>query len=291
MSSLSNASGTPVGERAGQRQGRSLRLGPGMHAGEQVVEHGAQRVEVAGHVELVLGRPVVQRGGMRLGQTAEAQVRDLDHARRDHDVRRLDRSVDQALAVDEGQRLRDHAPQAVHLLDLQLVPRAQRLREALARDELRHHAALPVDLDDAEDLDQVRMGEAGGGLEVGHQGLQDSRAAQQRGGQHPQRDVAAVALLLGAEDRAQRAARRSAPCSRSGGGAAARAARRPAPEWRRREGPRSAPREGTAAAGAGAGTRGGPIKGGGSGEGRPARTAATRASTSRKCRSSAWIFS
>ena len=111
--------------------------------------------------------------------------------------------MDQALAVDEGQGLRDHAPQAVHLLDLQLVPRAQRLREVLARDELGHHAALPVDLGEAEDLDQVRMGEASGGLEVGHQGLEDSRAAQQRGGQHPQRDVAAVALLHGAEDRAQ----------------------------------------------------------------------------------------
>src|SRR5262249_5099325 len=108
------------GHRPRERQADALRLGPGMDARQQVVQHGGHRIEVSRGVELGLGGAVALVARQVVGQTAETEVGDLDDAARDHDVRRLDRAVDDVPAVQEGQDLGERAAEGVDLLDAHL---------------------------------------------------------------------------------------------------------------------------------------------------------------------------
>src|SRR6185437_300097 len=90
-------------------------------AGEELVEHDPERVEIRARVDLaaarLLGREVLRRADdrARLGQLARArardpEVRDLDSTLAvDEDVVRLDVAVDDAVPVREAQRREDLA--------------------------------------------------------------------------------------------------------------------------------------------------------------------------------------
>jgi hypothetical protein len=134
-------------------------------AGQHLVGHGAQRIDVAAMVVALaadaLGRqvvggahhPLLGRGvlGRLLGadQAGDAEVDHLDHAaapagRGQHDVVGLDVEVDDPLLVRGAQRLAGHAQGRDRAVDGQVLVHLQHGAQAGPVDELHHVEDLPV---------------------------------------------------------------------------------------------------------------------------------------------------
>ena len=166
-------------------------------AGQQVVGHGPQRVDVAPLVQLpaarrLLGRheqrraedlalaAQVGRAGRRRGPD-QAEVEQLGHvvhppAPRGEDVRRLDVAVDQARRVRLAQRPADLPQQVDRPRRRQGAVALDQLRQAQARQVLHDVVVGPV-LGPAVvvDLDGVRVGERGGDLDLALEPLEGVR--------------------------------------------------------------------------------------------------------------------
>ena len=193
-------------------------------AGDQVVEHGAERVDVGAAVERaaveLLGRHVGERadavdlGHVRAEVQHAAEVGDLDvgdGAVGEHreQVRRLDVAVDQALAVDVAERHRAlEADLDDQLERQQLVGAAVRAQRA-AGDVLHHQVGRDRVGHGVEDLHHVRVLQPADERRLGgEEALGIVAVDRVAGGRraHPlDRDVAALEVVVAEEDLARRA--------------------------------------------------------------------------------------
>ncbi len=158
-------------------------------AGEHLVEHDAQRVDVGLAVDLVaerlLGRDVVggaQHAAVRGQALVDEHARDAEvgHLGRplgvDQDVLGLDVAVDDAAVVRGAQRAGDLDRVGDRLGDRQAAQAADALLERLALDVLEHdvgrRVAVVALLAGVDDLDDVRVVELGHGAGLAAEALQ-----------------------------------------------------------------------------------------------------------------------
>ncbi len=162
--------------------------GVGRFAGQQLVHHHAQRIQVAGRLQLValhlLGRHVQRRAdgmapasatAVRVVDLGDGEIHHLGHAvRRHHDVTGLDVAVEDALGVRILQRLGALEDDVHHLVDRQArtVLLAGR-HQGVALDVLHHqvvHAGFDAGIVERDDM---RVAEHAGGMRLGEKGAPD----------------------------------------------------------------------------------------------------------------------
>ena len=202
------------GRRLGDVLERDADRGLGVEgnpAGEHLVEHDADRVQVRAGVDGValslLGREVLggahDRAGLghvRRAGAGDAEVRDLGMTRVvDDHVVRLQIAVDHPTAVREPRRLED--------LDGD-IDRAQRVQRRLLADQLLERAPRQVLHGDVVgvverpaviDADDVGVLEAGRGLGLAAEALDEVGVLGEAVMQQLERDLAAELLILGQE--------------------------------------------------------------------------------------------
>jgi hypothetical protein len=213
----------PLGEVLDEHGRRARRL-ERQHAGEHLVRHHAQRVEVGAAVDLavagaLLGAHVRRRADGHPGGR-EARVAPLDHRPRDaevgdhgavavvveEDVVGLDVAVHHAARVGVGERvghLGEHAPHVVHRHRAAVV---EALAEVLAVDARHHEEHQPVGLVDRVDRDDVRVRELRGRLGLAQEARADLGAVGELGRQHLDRHLALEAAVARPVDHAHAAA-------------------------------------------------------------------------------------
>ena len=160
-------------------------------AGQHLVENDADRVEVGALVHLIALRLLRREilGGPKNGAdlrhagvagARDAEVHDLDvPVAVDHDVLRLDVAVDDAAAVralDGGEQLQTDADGFV---PAQAIVPADEVFERLALDVLHDDVVGPVGLAPIVDADEVRLVEAGRGLGLPAEALDEGGVVQQ----------------------------------------------------------------------------------------------------------------
>ena len=258
--------GHVVGHRLPERAQRPRRLrhqldqhrlggrgAEGRFAAQHLVEHRAERVDVAPAVHRALGpgllRAHVLRGAEReaglgepgsarlLHRECDAEVGEQRVAALQQDVLRLDVAVDHALGVGVAQRFGhlDRDPDCVGHRELALAvhPRAERLAR-----HVRHHVEhLPRGRAGVEEREDAGVGEVGGGADLGEEAL-DAEHGAELGVEHLHRHLATVPHVLGQPDGGHPAAAELAvepiPVGEGGGEAGGRPAHRcPAPCSRR----------------------------------------------------------
>ena len=205
----------PLGHQLGDHR---LRGGPGDRrlAGQHLVQHRGQRVDVAPGVELPVARGLLRAHVLRraqrepgLGQAVAAR---LAHRQRDaevgqhrlaleqQDVLRLDVAVDHAVAVGVVQRAGDLAGDGERLVQAELVLAVELVPERLAPDQGQHiieEAALGPRVDQRQD---VRVVQPGRDLDLGQEPLDAEHGAQLRP-EHLEGDLAVVLEVGGQVDR------------------------------------------------------------------------------------------
>jgi len=184
-------------------------------AGEEMVEGGAERVEVAAGVGLLaagdLGREVERgaEGRARHGQArihpralGEAEVGHLRQApRREQDVRRLDVAVDDPRLVGHAERgghLLHHGQRA---LRRQRPLATQHVRQALAVHKLHRDELEAAVLAHGVDLDDVGMDDCGGVACLAGEALDEGGVAREGPRQHLDGDEAVERGLARLVDR------------------------------------------------------------------------------------------
>jgi hypothetical protein len=205
-------------------QRRLLRGVEGRAAGDQVVQHAGQRVDVGARVEFVavqlLRRHVGQRADTKdlgaLGvqvhhaaEIADLHVHHLVPAQHRQDVGRLDVAVDQPLAGHVGQRHRALEADLHHLLQRQQRIGAAKAAQRHAVHVFHHQVRRFGVLDRVVDLHHVRVLQPPhqrglGGKEVLLE-MAFGRVLRQPGAHALDRHLALVELVPGQEDLARRA--------------------------------------------------------------------------------------
>ncbi len=200
--------GLPDGGRVALQSGDGDRpvggAGEGHLAGQALVQHEAERVEVGPTVERepehllrrqvlgrahhhVLGREVLVASLDRLG---DAEVRQLDPALRRHQhVARLDVAVDEAGLVGVRQRGGHRPSDDERLVDAQATRLVEQRPQRPPRHELHDDGGPPGLLDRVVDADDVRVVEAGGGDGLPAEPLDHDRVVGQRRLQQLDRDL------------------------------------------------------------------------------------------------------
>ena len=190
--------------------------GEGRLAGQHLVRHGAERVDVAAGADLpvahrLLGRHVRRRAerhpglghpvaaGLLHGE-GDAEVGDQGGPVLEQDVLRLDVAVDHALAVGVVQRGRDLPRQPQGLVHRELLlpgqPRPQRFAGDVGHDVVEQSVGL-ARVDQAED---VRVLEVGGDLDLAEEALAAEDGGE-LGVEDLDGDLAAVLQVFGEIDR------------------------------------------------------------------------------------------
>ena len=194
-------------------------------AGEALVEHAAERVDVGASVERqpldLLGRGVLdgadedprprQVGRARLLRDAEVRQVHVLGGLGDQDVRGLDVAVDQVVVVGGVECARDLLEHVERAPDAQApLPPKERAQvgpvDVPHRDVEQTVGVAAVDLACVVDRDDVRVVEPGRALRLSHEPLAEARVVRQRRRQHLEGDLAAEAHVLGEIDDAHAAA-------------------------------------------------------------------------------------
>jgi hypothetical protein len=164
------------------------------HAGNRLVQHAGQRVDVASPVERavagLLGAHVRRRAGDR-ALLGDLLARAVDRARDaevghhrvtagEENVLRLDVAVHDPSLVRVGQRAGDLAPDAHRFFDREPVVRRQPLPQRLTLDEGHDVVQLVRHLAGIVDRQDVRMLQAGRELDLAQEALRADRVRQLR---------------------------------------------------------------------------------------------------------------
>ena len=176
------------------------------HAGEHLVEHHAQRVEVGTAVErLALGllrrevrggphdRSVLSEGRITAAHKGggNAEVGDLHVAAvRNEDVAELDVTVDEACGMGGAERSGDIGSDLSGAVGMQWSGGAQDIGHRPARHVLHHDVVRAPLLPPVVDADDVRMVEVCGSLSLTTEALDKVRIVCELGEQHLERDLA-----------------------------------------------------------------------------------------------------
>ena len=181
-------------------------------AGEHLVQHDAQRVEIRAGVDGgaagLFGREVLRRADDRpgLGHLRRARARDpeVGHlqaaVRADHDVVRLDVAVDDPVAVREGERAQDLARVLDRDGDRRRPVPDEQLLQRSPFEVLHRDVVGPLRVAAVEDRDDVRMVEARGALRLPAEPLDELLVGGMALVQQLQRDIPAQLLVLGEVD-------------------------------------------------------------------------------------------
>ena len=192
------------------------RAGEGRVAGEHLVEHRAERVDVGAGRDLalahrLLGAHVVRRAERHagLGHPGAAGLArgerdpEVGHQRAavvEQDVLGLDVAVDHAVPVGVVQRARPPRWRSGRLRDGELLLAVEPVAERFALDERHDVVEEAVGLARVEQRQDVRVLEVGRGLDLGQEALGADHGGQ-LGPQHLDRDLAVVPQILGQVDR------------------------------------------------------------------------------------------
>ena len=196
----------------------------GRVAGDQVIEHRAQAVDVGTRVELgaveLLRRHVGQRADavdlrlvraqvQRAAEVGQLDVAHLAVAAHGQDVGRLDVAVDQPLAVAVAQRHRALEADFDDLVERQQVVGRAEGPQRRAGHVLHHHAGRTRVGHRIQDVDHVRVVQPPGqrrlGGEEAREDMRIGRIAQHAGAHPLDRHLAIVELVVTEEDLAGRA--------------------------------------------------------------------------------------
>ena len=201
------ARGGDVGERL-RRGVPAQRMSPG----QQLVQHHAGGVDVAGRLDAAPGRLLRRHVGdgadhvavagerVRVHEVGDAEVHDLDVPPVvEHDVLGLDVAVDDALAVRVRERVEELHPDRDHIPVVQLVAQ---LVERVAADELPDEDAALIVREPVVERDDVGVVERRGRLDLAH----DARAERPPVGDDLERDGLLQRQVVGLEDLGEPAA-------------------------------------------------------------------------------------
>jgi hypothetical protein len=201
----------------------------GRPADQQVVEHAAQRVQIAAVVDVagaaaLLGRHVHRRAHDRrglgldlaagvVGQLGDAEVEDLGALAagdlaigHEEDVLGLEIAVDDASPVGGVERRRDLAQDPQRVLGRQATEALEARVEGLALEELHDDVGAAVGVvAEVEDLHDAGIGDRGRGPGLVEEPLDDVLVGRQRRLQHLDRGAASEQRVLGQVDRAHAA--------------------------------------------------------------------------------------
>ena len=220
MTTSSSAGGTSRGELAERPERRALRrdlrerLEPERRlAGQQLVEHGAERVDVGrgAHVlaERLLGSQVCRGAehGARQGQArgldspCDPEVRDLEHAvAPEQEVLRLHVPMDEARVVGVLERRGRLAPEPGRLVGLEPAAPREQVGDRLAVDELHHDVRPALVLARVEDPDDVRVRQPRREPGLAQEPGAELRVAPEVLGEQLDGDRPVQLLVVGAED-------------------------------------------------------------------------------------------
>jgi hypothetical protein len=180
-------------------------------AGEHLVEHAAQAVEIGAGVDVgahaLLGahvarrpdgeawerEPLVERGHVE--RPRDAEVGDHRLAGLEQDVLRLDVAVDDALPVGIRERRRRPARDPDRLEDREGAVPGEPLAQRFPRDPRHHVIEDPVGVAGVVEREDVRMGEARGGADLEEEPLRPEGRGEPRP-EHLERDAAVMAEVV-----------------------------------------------------------------------------------------------
>ncbi len=180
-------------------------------AGEELVQHEAERVEVAADRDLLarqlLGCHVDGSAGAHLGHGGEAEVGELHpSATVEHDVGRLEVAVQHALVVGRGQPGAQLAGDLDRLVLGQAADAAQQRRQILAVDVFHRQVVVPLGFANVEHPTDVRVRHLARRPHLVEQELQRGGVGRQLVGQELQRHRLAELEIVGPVDLAHAAA-------------------------------------------------------------------------------------